>query len=473
MVTFIQLVLRLGVLMWLCSVCRIGSYGAGLKKYRAAWESQKNETNGLTIEDAQKLLKKSGDKPNEDLKEGSKDPLERRRLLLSQALEDKNGACRLPSLHDFNELTLQEEFSRNTFTVMRIIISILLILGICGTLAGVGSLGSLKEQDIMKELPKVLEPSMWAVGGTVALVWLRGFYEYRFRKYLKELNKFTMDMLLHLQPRNLTSEDFNRKVEVFRKKMEDFEQHIRELDSISEDINKETERLKAGRVLMSQASERVRIMMDKLEQNESDLLQNAKERQSVLDGWMDGGQNSETLRTTVSFICEKEEKTRLEMERYHELAVAVDGAIQNMYGGLEDMHALADMSKELPKLVSDMKQCEATWQEIDKRRADILQATDALNNLSKKITEAESRFDAIKEQAIVKNSEAGECLENYRQEYEDYADNLKQGEESSPVKKAAIDALLQEFVKLKTDFNVEINKRLDRVGLSLSSPDKH
>ena len=98
------------------------------------------------------------------------------------------------------------------------------------------------------------------------------------------------------------------------------------------------------------------------------------------------------------------------MERYHELAVAVDDAIQNMYGGLKDMHALADMSKELPKLVSDMKQCEATWQEIDKRRADILQATDALNTFNKNITEAESSFETIKKQAIARNSEAGECL---------------------------------------------------------------
>ena len=470
MVTIIQLVLGLGVLMWLRSVWRIGSYDAGLKKYRAAWVRQKNETNGLTIEDAQKLLKQSGDKPNEDLKERSKDPLERRRLSLSRALEDKNGACRLPSLHDFNELTLQEEFSRGSFTGMRIIISILLILGICGTLHGVEGL---EEQNIMKELPKVLEPSMWAVGGTVFLVWLRGFYEYRFRKYLKELNRFTMDMLLYLQPRNLTSEDFNREVEVFKKKMEDFGQHIRELDDISEDISKETERLKAERALMNQASERVQIMMDKLGKNESALMQNAAARQSVLDGWMDGGQNSETLRTMVSFICEKEEKTRLEMERYHELAVAVDDAIQNMYGGLKDMHALADMSKELPKLVSDMKQCETTWQEIDKRRADILQATDALNNLSKKITEAENSFETIKEQAIAKNSEAGECLENYRQECAEYAGNLKQSEESSQMKKADIDALLQTFDKLKADFNMEINKRLDRVGLSLSSPDKH
>lgn len=470
MVTFIQSVLGLGVLMWLRSVWRIGSYDAGLKKYRETWGRQKNATNGLTIEDAQKLLKQSKGKTNKDLEEKSKDPLERRRLSLSRALEDKNGACRLPSLHDFNELTLQEEFSHGSFTVMRIIISILLILGICGTLYGVGGL---EEQDIMKELPKVLEPSMWAVGGTVFLVWLRGFYEYRFRKYLKELNMFTMDMLLYLQPRNLTSEDFNREVEVFRKRMEEFGQHIRELDSISEDINKETERLSEEKALMSQASERVRIMMDKLEQNESDLMQNAAERQRVLDGWLDEGKNSEKLRTMVSFICEKEEKTRLEMERYHELAVAVDDAVQNMYGGLKDMHALADMSKELPKLVSDMKQCEATWQEIDKRRADILQATDALNTFNKNITEAESSFETIKKQAIARNSEAGECLENYRQEYVEYVNNLKQDEDSSPVKKADIDALLQTFDKLKADFNVEINKRLDRVGLSLSSSDKH
>ncbi len=101
---------------------------------------------------------------------------------------------RLPTLRDLHDLTMQVELSRVWPVVFRTISSFLLILGIIGTLYGVHqNIGS--ETIDLKVLQPALEPSIWAVGFTVALLLLRGVYVRELDNYMARLDSITLNKL--------------------------------------------------------------------------------------------------------------------------------------------------------------------------------------------------------------------------------------------------------------------------------------
>ena len=478
----IKLCFCLGVLGWLWSIIRIGKYSRGLKKFKKEYGRglKKFEvkykalgSGHLEPKAAQNLLlqEEKLKKKKEKLKE-SNDPLDRRRFSLISALDDENGACRLPSLHDLNELTLQEEFGRWSSSGLRIFVSVLLILGICGTLFRVENL---REETIMKDLPLVLEPSMWAVGGTVLLIWLRGFYEYFFRKYLKDLNLFTMEMLSRLQPQNLTSEDLDKEIENFKGKMGEFKKEIEKQNDLNKELHKATENLKSkSGADIDAASERIQRMLDQMERNRSDFARDSEERQRVIAYWIEGGQRSDELKATISRIRETEEKTRDDLERYHQLATEVDKAAYNVCGGVENLRELAEVSSSLPSLVEDMRKFEGDLRQIDDRRKEIKKATDLFDKLSKYVDEAEKSLTVIKEQALARNVEVQERLGNYGKEYENYNSAWEEQKSVHSLQKKDIEAHFEVLEGLKSDLSAEINKRLKCVwGRSINSSGKH
>ncbi len=449
----IKLCFCLGVLGWLWSIIRIGRYSRRLKGLK---EKYKTHGSGhLEPKAAQNLLLQE-----EKLKE-SNDPLDRRCFSLISALDDENGACRLPSLHDLNELTLQEEFGRWSSSGLRIFVSVLLILGICGTLFRVENL---REENIMKNLPLVLEPSMWAVGGTVLLIWLRGFYEYFFRKYLKDLNLFTGKLLSMLQPQNLTSTILDKEIEDFKKMMGKFKKHIEKQNDLNKKLHEATANLKSkSGADIDAASVRIQRMLDQMERNRSDFARDLKERQRVIANWVEGGRRSEQLKATISRIRETEEKTRDDLERYHQLASEVDEAANNMCGGVENLRELAEVSSSLPSLVEDMRKFEGDLRQIDDRRKEIEKATDLFDKLSKYVDEAEKSLTVIKEQALARSVEVGESLENYGREYENYNSAWEEHKSVHSSQKKDIEAHFEVLEGLKSDLSVEINKRLKSV----------
>lgn len=98
---------------------------------------------------------------------------------------------RLPSLSDLRTLTYGSESSRTPVWSTGIVISVLLIVGILGTLAGVhGSIAA--EGFRIEKLQPALLPGVIAVSGTVVLILLRGMYHRAVDVYIGRLDRHTI-----------------------------------------------------------------------------------------------------------------------------------------------------------------------------------------------------------------------------------------------------------------------------------------
>lgn len=112
---------------------------------------------------------------------------------------DISASLAPPQLQDMHRLSEQAMFSRLAPTLLRIISNILLIVGICGTLWGVhnalnGSPGS--SSNMFLNMSEALEPSKFAVLGTIILLICRGFFEARVERHICRVDSFTMSRLL-------------------------------------------------------------------------------------------------------------------------------------------------------------------------------------------------------------------------------------------------------------------------------------
>lgn len=126
---------------------------------------------------------------------------------------------KLPLLSDLHELTLQSEMSRTCVSGMYTIVSVLLILGILGTLSRVHGFidahvvgENLADILDLKKLTNALEPGMWAVFFTVLLLLLRGVYLCSVERYLARLDCLTIDGILPYLETNKKTEDELSKI---------------------------------------------------------------------------------------------------------------------------------------------------------------------------------------------------------------------------------------------------------------------
>lgn len=107
----------------------------------------------------------------------------------------QNG--KLPSLSDLRFLTHAAESARPSVWRMRVAISVLLIVGILGTLVGIhGAIASGIESGArafpIEKLQPALLPSSIAVLSTIVLIIMRGFYQRRVNRYIGRLDRHTI-----------------------------------------------------------------------------------------------------------------------------------------------------------------------------------------------------------------------------------------------------------------------------------------
>lgn len=98
---------------------------------------------------------------------------------------------RLPSLGDLRALTYAAEAARRPVWMLRVVVSILLIIGILGTLVGVHA--AIDGNNFsMEKLPTALIPSSFAVTFTVLLIICRGVYRKKVDEYIGRLDRHTV-----------------------------------------------------------------------------------------------------------------------------------------------------------------------------------------------------------------------------------------------------------------------------------------
>ncbi len=372
------------------------SYRKNLRHYEENWGRHKERIQGYRYRrDDGKIVLKDPEKGSgsSDDQCDTLDPLDARCDILEKVLADANGACRLPELHDLNEYTLQRESASLPPSLLRITISFLLIVGIFGTLTGVEEL--LRDGDInIAELPKALRPSLFAVGGTVILLWIRSLYDYAFRKYLNQLNTFTVEKLIpallplthakdsldesHKDPEERQghsfaelgkqNRDFQNAMKEFDSKsieaLSDMSQTLREKDTCSAMIKK-----------LNAAAEGITYMTKRLKENEELHNEVSEEHGKLLEKVPE---IVEDIRTRLGMLEQLKEVTERITEVFQKLA-------GNMEGVGKQMKDVMEVAEEIPAFTEEMREYSEMLRQLCEMRENIVTSSKTLEEQIKEL----------------------------------------------------------------------------------------
>lgn len=159
---------------------------------------------------------------------------------LKAALGDRNPEmgerAEFPSLSDLHAITQYREQSHRDVSSMHMIISILLILGILGTLTGIHEIVE-NEHIALSALREALLPSMYAVFFTVILIIARSLlYSRVFNLYTAELDEYTLSVILPVfRAKNMGGniiEDHQRWVEDLSKSLDEVGEWVNALRGV-------------------------------------------------------------------------------------------------------------------------------------------------------------------------------------------------------------------------------------------------
>jgi hypothetical protein len=234
--------------------------------------------------------------------------LDMRLQSLFRGLADDNGARQLPKLHDLHEMTLQDELGKWSPTVMQTIISVLLIVGIFGTLSGVHDAilhNKNSQNGDLSLFARALLPSMVAVGCTVVLMWLRGFYLSQLNAFLRTLDTLTMaELIPRMQPQNSMNKgalSMNQSATGFYEKIKKLQGTLEALRQMSETMNSAQSKYKES--LSSETNFRVKSIRNDYEALKNKLKRTMEEADdsSLKIGEIEKAYN--TMQQQASKLC--------------------------------------------------------------------------------------------------------------------------------------------------------------------------
>lgn len=139
----------------------------------------------------------------------------------------KRQAVAPPQMQDLHRMTQQLVFSRFAPTVARVIVSVLLILGICGTLWGVHGVLRVTNFEI-KDMSTALNPSKFAVLFTIILAGMRGFYSAAVEKFIWKIDRLTM---MHILPDLMPASDIGTAMQQFTQTVDELKARLEKMNS--------------------------------------------------------------------------------------------------------------------------------------------------------------------------------------------------------------------------------------------------
>lgn len=360
------------------------------------------------------LKKELDDKDFQPLKPGKGSHLKLRLQSLFRALADENGSRTLPYLSDLHELTLQDELSRLAPSVMRTILSCLLILGILGTLNGVHDAiadeGTYSVAGIsMEDLAPTLGPSMLAVFCTVLLMWCRGLYIAMVNSYLRWLDTITMTELIpRLQPRTALNTGSNVSGQNISEQLSN-----NELGQAADNLQRVVKLLSDETLEFSETSQRLREMLTRCKElketlaGENDIWKNQlADDESTLQNLTDDintmaeqsqtlSNDSETLENALS-LCQTE---------FGQLALEVSTRTEQLKENIDKVTHFTDQAKDIPRYTAGLRTVETGL-------SNAVENTNRINSLA---GDVQNMNKTIQEECATIYTDSGEIQQKYKQ----------------------------------------------------------
>lgn len=283
-----------------------------------------------------------------------------RLVTIHESISHNEEARVIPSLHDLHSLSLQDEMSRWSSTLLRMVTSVLLVVGILGTLIGVHEVLANPALELA-ELRAALSPSMAAVFCTVVLMWLRGWYTAQFESYLEKLDLFTMtDIIPHLQPVSQVGTQaavLNAQVASIRGKIERVQEMAEKMQKFCDEVYASANRLETVSEKMKEANMKISSRYTEM----SGALTESESRFQQIQSAINNGKNAEmAFASHLSLLDEQnsgaerhckeaEEQYKTMFEHLRKLAGEIDTARNDM----SRVSAHADKMLTLGKTVAD------------------------------------------------------------------------------------------------------------------------
>ncbi len=346
----------------------------------------------------------------------------RRLQVICDALTDKGSARRVqpPQLSDLHHLTEQALMSGVSATGLRVLSSVLLIVGICGTLFGVHDvLAQGGKFEDLSPFAGALNPSRLAVFGTIVLLALRSLHLMLADRLLYNLDRETM---VHFLPALVPSTALEEKINEFARAIDDYNTGMeRNMKPISDAVAKLHSSSKALEMAITRIAEegegfgdllekKVIPACDRLKESQDALERSQGETDALLGGIRDGidglGALNRKLDDAAAHFVSGMQSVRSGADA--ELA-----ALQESAGKAKDLSQAADRLREDIQRLGDVSATAATLDETVRQSVESMQATSAafgttVDAITKKMEESQAAVNVLSQHTEAMYAKSGE-----------------------------------------------------------------
>ncbi len=347
---------------------------------------------------------------------------------------NRTEAQMVPSLHDLHTLTLQDEMSRYSSMLLRTITSFLLIVGICGTLLGVHDVVGGIEQLSPGSLRPALEPSMLAVGCTVVLMWLRGWYVARLDNYLEKLDLFTMTEVIPLmQPvsgMGGKTMDLSQQINKLNLRIDSVQLMAQSMQELSQSVKNSAEKV-------HDISNRIQAAYESTIGSFEGLLQHlakSEKRMQVIGSKIQEGEDlSSEFSQSITDLSRQNETLKEACKKAHsqygELSSHLASISDEVLGTSEMIQLLEQNAKLLSEMGNNITGYEQVLRSVNEGKVAVERVMSSMADLSRKIEgSANAAYNSLEEarKAQQASADIAEKLETHNA---DFKDHIEKGEQ--------------------------------------------
>ncbi len=317
----------------------------------------------------------------------------------SEKTERKSIAA--PQVQDLHRMTSQLVYTRTMPTVLRVITSILLIIGICGTLIGVhGVLDTGYAVDITR-MPEALEPSKWAVASTIVLVICRGFFNAWVDRHIWEIDRLTM---MHLLPDLMPASELSQVLGPFSTAVRELGKSLKKLNGKAKDMTSVSEKMEESVNIFETASKEFNeFVTEQSKKVQAKEASEQKSREVALQMLVTMKKQMSELNDNLSTVSTQAASAKDYADRFSEKVESLNGLTDKLSGFGTSMKELeAKLSGAMSTLAQDQQDRESLQKTLDS-------LSSRTDELSIQLATIGTDSELLKKHAETISSAAGKC----------------------------------------------------------------
>lgn len=381
--TLIYLACGVGGVCWVICLCKTLREKSALNQAKQDWGSICAGNSGGDI--------------YADIRKRAEEKLPAATLVKSRVIDicewyQKNSQDETPQLQDLHRNSFSKMENAGPAFILRALTSVLLIVGICGTLWCVHTClaGGNQVLNNLSLLGNALNPSKWAISFTIVLLILRGIYRLRVSRLLWHLDNFTIKRIIpDLQQRGDISQTLDQLINSLnevKKQMKSFSSSVSAFQNTAESLGAVTEAIESSNADFKDQIQNVQDEYGRLEATIN----------SAQDVWDKLGetilQTAEQGRTTsnkATALLNKQQENLQARERETAALLALTKKAQDLQtttSGVADMvTSLAGLEQDIPRLQQQMSTLQTA---LTEENADTEQALSRMQEEQKQLTAA-------------------------------------------------------------------------------------